>query len=297
MTTTPPHADSRCGTRPSTFRTARLPAAPTGPGIARPIDGSPPDLHGAQHHRTPPRLWHAIGRRGKIWAVVNPASVHESFIKHLTRLRLSVVVVVVSVLAALGNGTPVNMVDQSTEMPKVAFLGDSYTAGSGSSQPEKRWSSIVSTRESWEEHNFGVPKTGYATDNSYLGRLAEIIAMKPDIVVISGGINDWSTLNNDPAALFQAVSNTFAQVRGGLPSATIVGVGPSFTGDLTSARIAFDQAVAEATNSVGGVYVSLIAPTAVIQPEMVLSDRTHVNDDGHAAIANRVISVLSTRAK
>ncbi|AGB26666.1 lysophospholipase L1-like esterase (plasmid) [Mycobacterium sp. JS623] len=204
-------------------------------------------------------------------------------------------VAAIAVFFAFGDSAPVDLVDQPTPVVNAAFLGDSYTAGSGASQPDRRWTTLVSTSEGWIEHNFGLGGTGYSTRNNYLSRIPEIIASKPDVVVVSGGINDWPDLNSDPTTLFQEVRDTYLQLRQDLPMATIIGVGPTFTSDLTPARVEFNQTVSEAVTSVGGVFVSLILPTVVIEPAMVNPDRTHVNDSGHAAIAQRVISALTKK--
>jgi hypothetical protein len=50
--------------------------------------------------------------------------------------------------------------------------------------------------------------------------------------------------------------------------------------------------VRDAALAVGADYVSLIAPTPVLTEDMFIADRAHVGDAGHAAIADRVVSVL-----
>jgi hypothetical protein len=58
--------------------------------------------------------------------------------------------------------------------------------------------------------------------------------------------------------------------------------------------IAFSLDVENAVHAVGGEYVSLIAPTPVVKEEMIIPDRLHVDDSGHAAIADRIVSVLTS---
>ncbi|KUG61057.1 hypothetical protein AVL61_07775 [Kocuria rosea subsp. polaris] len=52
-----------------------------------------------------------------------------------------------------------------------------------------------------------------------------------------------------------------------------------------------DAAVQRAAAAVDATYISLIDPP-VVKSHMVLEDRGHVGEDGHAAIAERVVSGL-----
>ena len=82
--------------------------------------------------------------------------------------------------------------------PKAAFIGDSITAGHGASSEQTRWTSLVSQRMGWIEHNFGRGGTGYLATSSregcgldfcpnYLGMLNDVVSSDPDIVVVAGG--------------------------------------------------------------------------------------------------------------
>jgi lysophospholipase L1-like esterase len=91
----------------------------------------------------------------------------------------------------------------------------------------------------------------------------------------------------------QAITDTFKDLHDQLPKARIIAVGPSFPGDVTPSLVVFDSDVQHAARAVGGDYVSLIAPTPALQADMFIVDKTHVDDSGHAAIANRVVGVLA----
>jgi lysophospholipase L1-like esterase len=188
------------------------------------------------------------------------------------------------------------------DRPLAAFLGDSYTKGFGASEPEKRWTSLVAQKMGWGEDNFGVGGTGYlaAWANAeypqgvnYLGRLDEVVASNPDIVVVAGGQNDKSLLPSDRKMVFDAVADTFIQLRQRLPTARIVAVGPSSGALVPPWLVELDDQVQAAARAAGADYVSLISPTPVIQQYMLLTDG-HVDDSGHAAIADRVLSVLAS---
>ncbi|AIF41343.1 hypothetical protein HX89_10785 [Dermacoccus nishinomiyaensis] len=45
--------------------------------------------------------------------------------------------------------------------PVVAFVGDSYSAGSEASSPDKRWTTVLSAERGWNEINVAVSGMGY----------------------------------------------------------------------------------------------------------------------------------------
>jgi lysophospholipase L1-like esterase len=184
--------------------------------------------------------------------------------------------------------------------PKAAFIGDSITAGYGASSEPMRWTSLVSQKMGWIEHNFGRGGTGYLATSSregcgldfcpnYLGMLDEVASSDPDIVVVAGGENDMAEFAGGPVS--GAITDTFNGLRERLPNARIIAVGP-FARDITSSVTAFDLVVQDAARAIGGEYVSLIAPNPVVQEDMFLADGAHINDSGYAAIADRITSVL-----
>jgi lysophospholipase L1-like esterase len=186
--------------------------------------------------------------------------------------------------------------------PKAAFIGDSITAGHGASSEQTRWTSLVSQKMGWIEHNFGRGGTGYLATSSregcgldfcpnYLGMLNDVVSSDPEIVVVAGGANDMAEFVSNSGPVSRAITDTFNELRMRLPNARIIAVGP-FGRDITSSLIAFDLVVQDAARAIGGEYVSLIAPNPVVREDMFLADGAHVNDSGHAAIADRITSVL-----
>lgn len=183
----------------------------------------------------------------------------------------------------------------------AVFIGDSYTAGYGSSSNARRWSTLVAKTEGWSETNLGQGGTGYFTAageagcgqaycGPYADRLLAAIAANPDVVIVSGGQNDLSAVGKmSPAMLNAGVLQFYKLLRSDLPDATIVAVGPSVPGAVNSSVKALDAAVAGAAKATDSTYVSLLNP-AVIRPSMVVADGAHVNDLGHEAIAKRVVS-------
>jgi lysophospholipase L1-like esterase len=207
---------------------------------------------------------------------------------------LARILVAMALVCAAIAGPQIKPIDNPYPMPVAAFLGDSYTDGVGASDPDRRWTSLVAGRMGWLEDNLGIGGTGYlkakGDEKNYLGRIDDIVAADPDIVVVAGGQND-DTLDYDRGALFSGVQYLFDRIRVRLPMVRIIAVGPSFPVAVTPEQLEFDSAVREAVEKVGGQFVSLLRPP-VIDPSMVMPDRLHVSDAGHAAIAQRVLAVL-----
>lgn len=183
---------------------------------------------------------------------------------------------------------------EEKEPPVAVFLGDSYTEGIGASVPERRWSTLVAAELGWEEANRGVSGTGYHTsagDAEYQGRVGQVLDDEPQIVVVSGGQNDFGTYAADPGGTLQAIAGLYEALREELPQAEIVAVGPSTPGTVDQTVLAIDAAVRDAAAASDATYVSLLEPD-VLDPNMVAADQIHVDDRGHRAIADRVIAAL-----
>ncbi|MCU1445188.1 SGNH/GDSL hydrolase family protein [Cryobacterium sp.] len=216
------------------------------------------------------------------------------------------------VLGGAGRNVPESLLPPAEPSPTIppgdtaaVFLGDSYTQGWGASEPSRRWSALVAEEAGWVEVNQGQGGTGFVTTSglggcglaycpTYLERVPDVVAAQPDIVVIAGGQNDLAALAADPDAVRAAVTETYDLIREGLPQARIIAVGPSTAQPGNELIVELDEWVQETAASVGADYVSLIDPV-VIEPGMVTVDGVHVNDEGHRAIAERVLSGIRDR--
>lgn len=184
----------------------------------------------------------------------------------------------------------------------VVFMGDSYTQGTGASTRASQWSSIVSAEEGWHEINLGRGGTGFLANSSfqgcglescpnYAGMLPEAVNAQPSLLVIAGGQNDFNMFMTNRESVVNAINSTFTSAREAFPDLQNISVGPSTPNNVDADFVAFDEAIRSAANAAGAERISLITPP-VIEESMVLSDGGHVNDDGHAAIADRVIAGL-----
>lgn len=182
--------------------------------------------------------------------------------------------------------------------PVAAFIGDSYAQGIGASSEATRWTSLVSDAEGWRQENLGRGGTGYLATSgpegcgldfcpSYDAMVGEAAANAPDVLVISGGQNDFNTFVTARSSVEEAIAKTMTDARSALPDTRIIVVGPSTPNGVDANFTAFADTVREAAGSIGAEYVDLTTPD-VIDPANVLPDGGHVNDAGHAAIAARV---------
>lgn len=179
---------------------------------------------------------------------------------------------------------------------KVAFLGDSYTNGTGADPVEKRWTSQVAAAFHWEELNYGQGGTGYAsqgptppTTAAYVDRISDLIAKAPDVVIVAGGRND---LGVDTAQVSEHVTATFAAIRAGLPNAQVFAINPWFDARETPPRLdALAAEVKTAVESIGGVYLPTGQPL-LGHPEFLIADEIHPNTAGHSAFADSVTAAL-----
>lgn len=186
--------------------------------------------------------------------------------------------------------------------PIVAFIGDSYTHGTGASDHAHRWTTLVSAAEGWSEVNLGLGGTGFLTSaglngcgKDYCSTYEERVAANtvPDAVtyVVAGGQNDYAAWATNEAGVTATINRTYANLRALHPKAKIIAVGPSVIGSVTRSASGMDAAVRTAAASVGAQYISLISPN-VLTADMATGQGGHVTDVGHQAIATAVLAAL-----
>lgn len=186
--------------------------------------------------------------------------------------------------------------------PVVAFIGDSYSAGSGSSDPTMRWTTKTAFRLDLVEKNHAVAGSGYVNVGkpgtcgkqrvvcpNYAGVVKEVMIDKPDIVVISGGRNDvWYT----PEEIESNVTGLVKALRAGLPKAKIVITSPLWDArpaspEFTMVRDTVKQAAAAAKVP----YADLGNPLRS-KPDLIGPDGVHPNNMGYEAITAAATNAL-----
>ncbi|GAB4099255.1 SGNH/GDSL hydrolase family protein [Sinomonas halotolerans] len=187
--------------------------------------------------------------------------------------------------------------------PLVAFIGDSYTAGSGPVPREGTWAARLARAEGWRSLNVAVGGTGYLKEyradrsrpcagqlcSTYLTQAAEVVRAHPDVVIVAGGRNDGPATTPQ---LDASVDALYAQLRDGLPEAQIIALSPILGADDSPRALAgLRTAVRNAVVREGGTYVDLGAPLAG-RPDLILGDGVHPNAAGHELLADVTARLL-----
>jgi lysophospholipase L1-like esterase len=188
---------------------------------------------------------------------------------------------------------PVAQATTPQPKPTVAFLGDSYTAGTGDPQYWRTTSKLMC----WNPLNFGRSGTGYVNPGKkgiygvFGGRVENIVEADPSIVIVQGSFNDKDTAQVEPAA--HAV---LEELREGLPKAKIFAMSPVYRPkkDSTALVNANTAAVREAAKEVGVPFID--ARTFIkVDPSNYRRDLLHPNAKGHLALGKKLAAVLPKR--
>lgn len=183
----------------------------------------------------------------------------------------------------------------------AAFIGDSYSAGTGPSDPSANYSLNAWTLNAARRLGWNAPTqqavggTGYIATNSggglaYADRLADLDwRIDWDVVVIAGGYND-AVQGNTSAAITAAALAHWQAVRRKLPGALIVVTGvwspPTGAGATGKAQcIAAEQAIA-ATFAAWGDPFALFVPIATMETPWLTGTGTAAatTGDGNADV-------------
>ena len=179
--------------------------------------------------------------------------------------------------------------------PVVAFLGDSYAAGSGASAPSHGWTDRVSLHLGWVEKNLSLTTTSYSTvgepgETSYRARIPALVATRAQIVVVSGGRGDV----NVGATQFRSdVRATLVAIQAALPTAKVIVVSPTWGNSLAPAKLTALITIVRAEAVRAGVtYLNIGEPMAG-SVALMAANGWQPNDAGHEAIATAVEKALA----
>ncbi|MDR6142825.1 lysophospholipase L1-like esterase [Microbacterium foliorum] len=186
--------------------------------------------------------------------------------------------------------------------PLVAFHGDSYTLGTGASDPSLRWSTIISEERGWREFNPSVNGLGFVNHRENFGEddlPALVIAQKPDIVFVTMGLNDTFSYDRRADLIRDTISGDLTRIREALPSARIVVVEPFWYTEQRPASLEqiivwVEDAAAEiGADWIPGASRWLDGHHAGSEDSWMASDGLHPSDVGYAHMAEQMDAALT----
>jgi lysophospholipase L1-like esterase len=183
-----------------------------------------------------------------------------------------------------------------TRSKKCVVVGDSFLGGPGVTAKYFAWRwENVDTVVSAEGGTGYISYPGQGSTN-YLGRLIDITSVKPDFVVITGGINDPTNgLQASALAYYQAIQLN-------VPAAKIVVFGPWWPRTPLDPSILFrDAEISNACQQAGVPFISTLSPSPWIygqQPNIgnaavfIMPDNTHPTESGSQFLGNSMADAI-----
>jgi lysophospholipase L1-like esterase len=222
-----------------------------------------------------------------------------------TRLRLTIAAAL-CVLVAIGVTVAVTRAGDQTAQSeseattgtgtRVSFYGDSYTLGTGASETSMRWSSIVSEPRNWREYNPSVNGLGFINnrDNFGTGDLPSLImASDPEIVFVTMGLNDNFSYGRAADAIHEQIDFDLDRLKTALPDARFIVVEPFwYTDDRPESLGVISGWVEDAAERIDADYIAGASHWIEGHPEWMAADGLHPNDEGYAAMAERMNAEL-----
>ena len=174
---------------------------------------------------------------------------------------------------------------------RVAFYGDSYTLGTGASAKSKRWSTVVCRERGWTELNHSTNGLGFINNRAALriDEPGQVIADKPDIVIITMGLNDNFSYDSSAKQIHTQIDADFHRLKDALPDARLIVVEPFWYTDQRPTSLGvIIRWVKEGAADVDADYIPGASHWIEHHPEWMASDGLHPNDAGYAEMAKRM---------
>ena len=180
---------------------------------------------------------------------------------------------------------------------RVAFYGDSYTLGTGATDPSKRWSSIISDDRGWSEFNPSVNGLGFVNNRGSFGsndEPSQVIDYDPDILFITMGLNDNFSYARAADQIESQITADFERLKTELPDARIIVVEPFwYTDERPKSVEVIIGWVEAAAADIGADYIPGASHWIQGHPEWMAADGLHPNNDGYAEMAKRMNAELA----
>lgn len=201
-----------------------------------------------------------------------------------------------AVLLLAGCTAPV--ADDAPAPTRVAFYGDSYTLGTGASDPGLRWSSINCEQRGWSEFNPSVNGLGFINNRSTVGEgdlPSLVIADDPDILFITMGLNDNFSYDRAASQIEAQITADLTRLRDALPNTRIIVVEPFWYTDERPASVEVIIGwVRDAAAAIDADFIPGASRWIEGHPEWMAADGLHPNDDGYPEMARRMDAELTT---
>lgn len=227
-----------------------------------------------------------------VHATTVPAYAHPVANLALRRPPLRTILLVgVAVLALVGSLIAVAAVRRPSEQPVVAFLGDSYMAGSTADTGFRaRFPGILAAQLDVQSIVVAVPGAGYVQPGVTGERYEQEVDAIPEdaaTVVVYGSRND--PMDGTSASNIGAAAARLVQaVRVRAPAAQIVVVGPSFVEDPSPAGgLANADSIRTACEQAGVRFVDAHDWLHGVPSSYIGADLVHPTDAGHAYLARK----------
>lgn len=182
-----------------------------------------------------------------------------------------------------------------SEAPLVAFYGDSYTLGTGASDPAYRWSTVICAERGWTEFNPSVNGLGFVNNRGFAPDLPTLVVERePDIVFVTMGLNDNFSYPIGAERIREAIDDDFAFLTSELPDARFVVVEPFWYTDERPESVEIIIGwVRDAADRIGADWVPDASHWIEGHPEWMAADGLHPNDAGYAEMARRMDAELA----
>lgn len=187
----------------------------------------------------------------------------------------------------------------------VMFLGDSYTVGDRGVQPETTYASATARLLGWQVVVGGRGGTGFvakgAGTQAFLSLFESQLGWRPapDMLIVSGGHNDWRL----PAPQVAAAAHLLLERAGQRwPGTRLVLLGPLWGTDAPpQGAVAVRDALKVLAGQLGVPFIDPLGERWITgdrltgagnAPRFIKHDRTHPNQAGHRYVATRLAADL-----
>ena len=182
------------------------------------------------------------------------------------------------------------------DAPLAAFYGDSYTLGTGASDPANRWSSVICADRGWREFNPSVNGLGFVNNRRPGGTdlPSLVIEQDPDIVFVTMGLNDNFSYYAAADDIRQQIDTDLLRLKAELPDARFIVVEPFWYTDVRPESLEIIAGwVRDAADEIGADWVPGASHWIEGHPEWMAPDGLHPNDDGYAEMARQMDAALA----